>query len=127
MKRRKLLVVDDDIQMRELIKLTAEPLRLKVSEAQNVQDAWKLLQEQRPQLVIVDMFLEAPHDGLELCRQIKSTPELGHAKVIVLTTASQVEDFQRGRAAGADHYIVKPFSPASLLKLLGDTAGPHCS
>ena len=119
MRRRQVLLVEDDDSMRELIRLTLEPLRLNLSEAANVSEAWTLLETQRPDTVLVDVNLERLRDGLELCRQIKQSIELGDTRVIVISTASQLEDIERGRAAGADLYIVKPFSPAHLLAVIG--------
>lgn len=122
MRRRKLLLVEDDDSMRELIRLTLEPLRLNVYEAGNVSEAWTLLETQRPDTVLVDVSLERLRDGLELCRQIRQSPEFGAIRVIVVSTASQLEDIERGRAAGADLYLVKPFSPAHLLEIIGAPA-----
>lgn len=119
MRRRKVLLVEDDESMRELIRLTLEPLRLNLSEAANVSEAWTLLETQRPDTVLVDVSLERLRDGLDLCRQIKQSIELGDTRVIVISTASQFEDIERGHAAGADLYIVKPFSPAHLLAVIG--------
>lgn len=119
MRRRKLLLVEDDDSMRELIKVTLEPLRLNLYEAGNVRDAWTVLETQRPDTVLLDVSLEQLRDGLELCRQIKQSSELGPVRVIVISTASQIEDIERGQAAGADLYIVKPFSPAHLLAVIG--------
>jgi CheY-like chemotaxis protein len=118
MRRRKLLLVEDDDSMRELIKLTLEPLRLNLYEAGTIHDAWTMLEKQHPDTVLVDVSLERLRDGLELCRQIKQAPELGDIRVIVISTASQLEDIERGQAAGADLYIVKPFSPAHLLAII---------
>lgn len=118
MRRRKLLLVDDDEKIRELIKLTLEPLRLSFCEAVNVSDAWALLQTQRLDTVVLDINLQQMRDGLELCRQIKQSPKHSHIRVIVISTASQFEDLERGRAAGADLYLIKPFSPAHLLEII---------
>lgn len=119
MRRRKLLLVEDDDSMRELIKVTLEPLRLNLYEAGNVRDAWIVIETQRPDTVLLDVSLEQLRDGLELCRQIRQSPESGSVRVIVISTASQIEDIERGQAAGADLYIVKPFSPAHLLEVIG--------
>lgn len=119
MRRRKLLLVEDDDSMRELIKVTLEPLRLNLYEAGNVRDAWTVIETQRPDTVLLDVSLEQLRDGLELCRQIRQSPESGSVRVIVISTASQIEDIERGQAAGADLYIVKPFSPAHLLEVIG--------
>lgn len=119
MRRRKLLLVEDDDSMRELIKVTLEPLRLNLYEAGNVRDAWTVIETQRPDTVLLDVSLEQLRDGLELCLQIRQSPESGSVRVIVISTASQIEDIERGQAAGADLYIVKPFSPAHLLEVIG--------
>lgn len=115
MRRRKLLLVEDDAEIRELIRLTLEPLRLQIHEAVAVADAWVLIKTQRPGMVLLDMNLETQRDGLALCQRIKQAPACAGIKVIIVSTASQAEDLHRGAMAGADLYIVKPFSPAQLL------------
>jgi CheY-like chemotaxis protein len=118
MARRKLLVVEDDDNLCQLIRLTLEPLRLAVCEASNVRDAWALVEAQRPDTVLLDVSLEQPRDGLELCRRIKQSPGLERTQIIVISTASQLDDIERSYAAGADHYLVKPFSPSRLFDLV---------
>jgi two-component system phosphate regulon response regulator PhoB len=56
--------------------------------------------------------------GLDVCRRLRELPECAHTRVVLLTAAAQAQDRQRGLAAGADHYLTKPFSPLALLTLV---------
>jgi CheY-like chemotaxis protein len=53
-----------------------------------------------------------------VCRRLRELPECAHTRVVLLTAAAQAQDRQRGLAAGADHYLTKPFSPLALLTLV---------
>jgi len=57
-------------------------------------------------------------DGLQLCRQLRSDPVLRHAKVVLLTARGQDRDREAGQQAGADEYLVKPFSPLELIETI---------
>jgi len=57
-------------------------------------------------------------DGLEVCRRLRRDPRFARTKIIMLTAAAQAADEARGREAGADHYLTKPFSPIRLLSLV---------
>ncbi len=56
--------------------------------------------------------------GLEACRRLRQLPECAHTRIVMLTASAQAEDRRRGMAAGADHYLTKPFSPLTLLTLV---------
>jgi DNA-binding response OmpR family regulator len=68
----------------------------------------------RPELVLLDVNMPKL-DGFEVCRQLKSEPETAGIKVVMLTARGADVDRANGRAAGADDYFIKPFSPVQLL------------
>lgn len=72
-------------------------------------------QSMRPDLVLVDWTMPKL-SGIEVCRVLRENPDTADIPVILLTANAQERDFERGMAAGADDYIVKPFSPKEMLK-----------
>ena len=70
---------------------------------------------QPPDLVLVDWMMPRL-SGIDLCRALRSNPRTAHVPVILLTAKAQDAELEQGLAAGADDYIVKPFSPEDMLK-----------
>ena len=109
-----ILVADDEPALRHLVRVIVASPRRRVLKAADGDSAWTLLQAGRPQVAILDVIM--PHrDGLELTRAIRADPALAATRVILLTGAGEPATIARGRAAGADHIITKPFSPRELL------------
>lgn len=71
----------------------------------------------RPDVIILDIRMPDA-DGLQVCRSIKSDPELRTIYVIILSCLDTEGDIKAGKAAGADQYLVKPFSPPDVIKIL---------
>jgi DNA-binding response OmpR family regulator len=114
----RLLIVDDDRNLRRLLAATFGGGKYEIHEAGNGADAMALAMRLRPEVVLLDVMLPGEPDGLEVCRQIKAQPELKETKVILLTALGQQGDRSRGEQAGADAYVVKPFSPLALVELV---------
>jgi two-component system chemotaxis response regulator CheY len=114
---RTVLIADDDPSLRLLVTTTLAGDEYTIIEAENGVEALLMTKAQHPMLVLLDVNMPAL-DGLEVCRRIKSDPELEDIKVIMLTGAAQPSDEEAGRAAGADTYLTKPFRPLELLKLI---------
>lgn len=110
---KKILVVDDQEDIRKLMRLTLG-LRYQVAEAANAGDASDALARERPDLVLLDIMMPGL-SGLEWCRLIKQTPELKGVIIIFVSARGQLKDIDAGIKAGADGYITKPFSPLELL------------
>ncbi len=72
----------------------------------------------RPDIVLLDVMMPGELDGLQLCRQLRSDPVMRHIKVVLLTARGQERDREAGRQAGADEYLVKPFSPLELIETI---------
>ena len=79
--------------------------------------ALALAEAHRPDLVLLDVNLP-DMSGLDVCAQLRREPRFASTKIVMLTAAAQADDVARGLAAGADHYLTKPFSPVRLLGLI---------
>lgn len=112
---RSILVVDDQPDLRLLIRLTLRALG-EVSQAGSAAAALARLAEAPPDLLILDVRLGEGISGLELCRQLKNRTGLAGMKIMLLSACGQQSDVAAGLAAGADHYMVKPFSPEALVE-----------
>lgn len=90
-----------------------------VIEASDGDQAWSLIQEHQPRLVLLDVRMPG-RSGLEILGAIRSDPKLTGTKVIILTASALASDMTAGLAAGADFYLTKPFSPRDLLSRLDE-------
>jgi len=111
---KRILVVDDDRNLRKIIQTNLELAGYDVSTAPNGEEALKLLDVMQPDLVVLDVMMPLM-DGYEVARRIRRHPSNTHVPIIMLTAKSEVEDKLAGFEAGADDYITKPFGPQELL------------
>jgi CheY-like chemotaxis protein len=109
----KILVAEDDSDLRLLVSLKLESTGHQVVSVEDGTTAAENCRSLRPDLVILDLMMPGM-SGLEVCRFIKSDPELSSTPVILLTARAQAADVEAGRAAGVDEYLTKPFSPREL-------------
>lgn len=116
------LIVDDEPSIRLLVNATIASDQYRVIEAADGDEAWRLLKEHRPTVVLLDVQLPG-RTGLELTRAIRRDPDLQRAKVVLLTAKTQAADIQAGQDAGADLYLTKPFSPLQLLTIVEEALG----
>jgi CheY-like chemotaxis protein len=123
----RILIVDDQPDIRKLIKLTLQHLdNAEVFEADNGSDGYRLAQDLKPDLMLLDVMMPGELDGYQVCEKIKQDIALkGRTKVILLTARAQKEDQERGRVAGSDAYLTKAFSPLKLLDLVDDMLGSN--
>jgi signal transduction histidine kinase/ligand-binding sensor domain-containing protein/DNA-binding response OmpR family regulator len=110
----KILIVEDNSELREFLSdyLSAD---YQVITAANGFEGLSICESENPDLVISDIMMESM-DGLQFCETIKSTPEISHIPVILMTALASVENKMTGYKVGADDYITKPFEP-ELLKI----------
>ena len=111
---RTVLIADDESSMRLLVHATIESDDYLVLEAADGAQAWAMIQEQRPSLVLLDVQMPG-RSGLDLLRSVRADPSLRGTRVILLTSKAQEGDVEAGLIAGADFYLTKPFSPLDLL------------
>ena len=112
----KILIVDDEMFIRQLILQSLEDLEdqgVELLTAENGNVALEIIQEEKPDLVFLDVMMPAMN-GFDVCRTIKRDLKLD-IYVIMLTAKGQEVDKQRGEEVGADIYMTKPFDPDDLL------------
>ncbi len=114
---RTVLIADDEPSMRLLVSVTIDSEHYDVVEATNGDEAWRLMNELRPSVALLDVQMPG-YTGLELAAAIKGDPRLRDTMVILLTSKAQEAEIQAGLAAGADRYLTKPFSPLELLNVV---------
>jgi two-component system alkaline phosphatase synthesis response regulator PhoP len=102
MNRYSVLVVEDDQKIAQLLKLYLEDGKFRVSLAYDGNEGWKLFQEQKPNVVVLDLMLP-DLDGWELCQRIRACSNI---PVLMLTARGEIEE----RVKGLDDYVTKPFS-----------------
>jgi two-component system alkaline phosphatase synthesis response regulator PhoP len=108
------LVVEDEADIRELIKFNLEREGYAVEEAADGAQALAQIARRQPDVVILDLMLPGM-PGLEVCRQIRARRETAHLPVLIVTAKGTEVDKVLGLEMGADDYVVKPFSPRELL------------
>jgi len=113
----KILIVDDEAHIRMLIEQTLEELEdegVNFFTAENGEQALKIIQEEKPQLVFLDVMMPKMN-GMEVCSHVKKELALDKVFIILLTAKGQELDRQRGQEVGADLYMTKPFDPEAIL------------
>ncbi|GAB3429519.1 hybrid sensor histidine kinase/response regulator transcription factor [Niabella aquatica] len=110
----RVLVVEDNEHLRRFIKMSLEN-EFEIIEAENGEEAWKIIKKQLPDLVISDIMMENM-DGHELCKTMKATYETSHIPIILLTALSEKQDELYGLGLGADDYLSKPFDISLLIQ-----------
>jgi CheY-like chemotaxis protein len=111
---RTVVIADDEPSMRLLVHATIESDDYEVVEAGDGTQAWAMIQQHKPSLVLLDVQMPGK-SGLEVLQLVKADPSLAATRVILLTAKAQESDIEMGLIAGADFYLTKPFSPLDLL------------
>ena len=114
---KKILVVDDSDMMRQMVSFTLREASFEVVEAANGQDALQKLDGQQLDLIVTDLNMPVM-DGITFIRNARALPATRFVPILMLTTESQSEKKQEGKAAGATGWIVKPFDPPKLLSVI---------
>lgn len=109
-----ILIVEDEAPLVELLRYNLERAGYRVSAAGDGEAAMRAIDEDRPDLVLLDWMLPLM-SGIEVCRQLRRAPGTANIPIIVLTARGEEHDRVRGLDAGADDYVSKPFSPAELI------------
>ena len=107
----KILVIDDDLNVAELIKLILKPRGFQIYHAADGQEGLKQAYDLQPDLIILDIMMPE-HDGFDVCARLR---EFSDVPIVMLTAKSQSSDVAHGFAVGADDYVKKPFSNEELV------------
>jgi len=118
MARARVLLVEDDAALAELVSWHLEREDFEVERTGDGEEAILLARETPPDLVLLDWMIEGI-SGIEVCRQLRRLPDTANVPIIMLTARGEEEDRVRGLETGADDYVTKPFSPRELLARVG--------
>ena len=113
MQKAKILLIEDEEDIAALIKLQAELAGYRLLIEENGINGFRTVEREKPDLVILDIMLPG-QSGLDVCRKIKTSPDLKNIPVIILSAKSEELDVVLGLELGADDYVCKPFSPKVL-------------
>lgn len=120
---KKLLIVEDHADIRKLLRMTLEFDDFEIHEASNGDVGLAMVRDLVPDVVLLDLMMPGHLNGLDVCRHIKADPTTAHTKVIMLTARGKAGDKEAGLAAGADDYLMKPFSTLQVLETIYRLAG----
>jgi CheY-like chemotaxis protein len=120
---KKILIVDDQVEIRRLMEITLRAGDYEILQAQNAQEAIEIAKNNKPDLIIMDIMMPGNMDGLDATRILKSDPETKDSIIIMLTAKGQESEREKGLEAGAYGYFVKPFSPLELIKKIEEALG----
>jgi len=107
------VVADDKLELRKLIRITFAGDDCRIVEAANGLDAVRLIISEKPRVALIDIMMPGI-DGLEVCRRVRADAAVAGTRLILVTARGQQADVLEGQKAGADDYIIKPFSPENL-------------
>jgi len=109
----KIVIAEDEPDIRELIAFTLRFAGHEVIAGGNGQEGYDLTKLEHPDLAMFDVRMPKM-TGYDACRKIKADPEIAHIPVIFLSAKGQENEIEQGMAAGADEYLLKPFAPDQL-------------
>jgi len=114
MKKTTLLIIEDEVDIRDMIRFSSPSQEFDWWEADSVSEAIRLLSDRRPDLILLDWMLPG-RSGISFIQWIKKRVSLQNIPIIMLTAKAEEENKVRGLTIGADDYVIKPFSPKELL------------
>ncbi|WP_049722846.1 phosphate regulon transcriptional regulator PhoB [Gilvimarinus polysaccharolyticus] len=117
MNERKILIVDDEAAIRDMLRVALEMADYQCIEASNAQDAHSLIIDEKPDLLLLDWMLPGT-SGIELARRLKQDEVTATLPIIMLSAKGEEDNKVQGLEVGADDYITKPFSPRELVARL---------
>jgi DNA-binding response OmpR family regulator len=111
---KKILIVEDEKDILELVKLYLEKEGFRTATAVTGLQGLKQVKAEHPDLIVLDLML-AEMDGLEVCKRIRADPQTAMTPILMLTAKAEESDQVIGLELGADDYVTKPFSPKALV------------
>ena len=116
-RRTRVLIAEDDDSLRTLIRLSVDIGELDIDEAADGETAILMAHENPPDIALLDWAMPGL-TGLDVCRALRADPRSANALIVVVTARVLRGDREQALAAGADHYLGKPFSPLELLEIV---------
>ncbi|MCH7342486.1 response regulator [Pelomonas sp. CA6] len=114
----KVLIVDDQAEIRRLVRWTLEEEDLQLFEATNAQLGLQMARTMHPDVALLDWMMPGEMDGLALCQALRSSPDHARLRIVMLTARAGTADRNTALEAGAHAVLHKPFSPAKLVELI---------
>lgn len=114
MAKHKILIVEDDENIMELISYNLELEKYSVTKAETGEDGLKKAKTKTPDLILLDLMLPEIN-GLDVCKQLKSDSKTRNIPIIMVTAKGEESDIVTGLELGADDYVIKPFRPKELI------------
>jgi DNA-binding response OmpR family regulator len=111
----KLLIADDLVPIRQMVRITLSTQGWTIIEAENGQKALEMARSEHPDLMLLDVDMGAGPSGFDVCRELKSADETKNIPIVMLTAHDSESDRAVGFAAGAAQYLTKPFGPLELI------------
>ena len=118
----RVLVVDDDEVIRQLIAVNLTLEGFEVFTAVDGQDCLDRVRDVKPDVITLDVMMPRL-DGWVTATQLRRNPETAGIRVVLITARAQEDDRDRGRQVGADAYLTKPFDPAEMIRVVRELAG----
>jgi len=112
----RILIVEDQPDICKLIRMTLEFGDFEIHEAHDGESGLNMARAVMPSVMLLDVMMPGLLDGYQVCTRIKQDPVLSRIQVVMLTARGQATDLAAGEAAGANAYLVKPFSPLELIE-----------
>ncbi|GAB5449690.1 MAG: phosphate regulon transcriptional regulator PhoB [Halioglobus sp.] len=114
MSSRTVLIVDDEFAIRDMLRMALEFAEFRCLEAEDIQKAYTLIVDERPDVILLDWMLPGG-SGIELLRRLKRDDLTREVPVIMLTAKTNEDNIIQGLDVGADDYLTKPFAPRELI------------
>lgn len=114
MSQAKILIIEDEAAIRDMLKFTLTSSNYEVKEAENAEEGWKLVLAEKPDLILLDWMMPGT-SGVELAKRLRNNDKTVDIPIIMLTARGEEDDQVKGFEAGADDYVIKPFSPRALV------------
>ena len=110
----RVLIADDEANLLISLEYLLQRQGFEVSVARDGDETMKMIRQQQPDLVVLDASMPG-QSGYEVCQQVRADPALRHIRIVMLSAKARETDIAKGKALGADAYIVKPFSTHDLV------------
>jgi two-component system phosphate regulon response regulator PhoB len=119
-----LLIADDLVPIRQMVRITLSTQGWTILEAENGQKALELARSEHPDLMLLDVDMGAGPNGFDVCRELKAGADTKGIPIVMLTAHDSESDRAVGFAAGAAQYLTKPFGPLELIDTIRTILAP---
>ena len=120
----KLLIADDLVPIRQMVRITLSTQGWTILEAENGTKALEMARSEHPDLMLLDVDMGAGPNGFDVCRELKSAEDTKSIPIVMLTAHDSESDRAVGFAAGAAQYLTKPFGPLELIDTIRTILAP---